>query len=84
MFARDYLGTVDTMKSLSRDEIMRLTAPERLALIGELWDSLDDGDIALPAPQSDELKRRLDSFDGDLQSAVTWEQLRAELADRTN
>lgn len=29
------------MESLSADEIVRLTPPERLALIAQLWDSLE-------------------------------------------
>ncbi len=70
------------MKSLSRDEILRLTAPERLALIGDLWDSLDDRDVSLPPAQSDEISRRLESFAADATSAMTWDQFRTELASR--
>ena len=71
------------MPILTDTEIARLTAPERLALIGELWDSLDDQAFSLPASQRLELERRLSSFDGDKAQAVSWDQLKAELAPRT-
>ena len=69
------------MKTLSRDEIVRLSPHERLTLIGDLWDSLGE---ATPSPpeQCAEIERRLASFDADLADAVTWEQLKAELATR--
>ncbi|HVO45261.1 MAG TPA: addiction module protein [Steroidobacteraceae bacterium] len=67
---------------LTRDEIARLTAAERLALIAQLWDSLDDAQLPVDPAQRDELARRLDSFEQDRTEAVTWEQLKAELAHR--
>ena len=71
------------MQRLSADEISRLSLEERLALIGQLWDSLGDGDLSLTAAQHAELTRRLASLDHDRAEAVTWEQLRAELAQRS-
>lgn len=68
------------MKILTRDEIRRLSPSERLMLIGDLWDSLDDATVT-PA-QASELERRLAGLDDDLTEAVTWDQLRAELAAR--
>jgi len=70
------------MGSLSHDELTRLSPEERLALIGELWDSLRDTDIPLPEAQQAELARRLANLDQDRAQAVTWEQLRAELERR--
>jgi putative addiction module component (TIGR02574 family) len=70
------------MGSLSHDELARLSPEERLALIGQLWDSLSDSEIPLPQPQQAELARRLASLDQDRARSVTWEQLRAELARR--
>jgi putative addiction module component (TIGR02574 family) len=67
------------MGSLSSDELARLSPKERLALIGQLWDSLHDNDVPLPEAQQTELARRLSSLDQDRTQAVTWEQLRAEL-----
>ena len=70
------------MQMLTPDEIARLSPQERLVLIGQLWDSLHDADIPLQAAQQAELTRRLATLDHDRQHAVTWEQLRAELARR--
>jgi putative addiction module component (TIGR02574 family) len=66
------------MASLTSDEIARLSPEERLALIGQLWDSLRDTEVPLPEAQQAELARRLSSLDQDRTQAVTWEQLRAE------
>ena len=68
------------MKVLTRDEIARLSPSERLTLIGDLWDSLAEEPLS-PA-QTAELKRRLGSLEDDLADAVTWDQLKAELAAR--
>jgi putative addiction module component (TIGR02574 family) len=70
------------MQPLSSDEISRLSPEERLALIGQLWDSLHDGEVSLSAVQRTELGRRLSTLDQDRAGAVTWEQLQAELARR--
>jgi putative addiction module component (TIGR02574 family) len=69
------------MKTLTRDEIRRLSPSERLTLIGDLWDSLGDG--PLPGSQATELARRVATHDDDLAQAVTWEELKAELAARS-
>jgi len=47
------------MSTLSREEIVGLSPPERLTFIGELWDSLSDAELPLPPSQQYELKRRL-------------------------
>jgi putative addiction module component (TIGR02574 family) len=60
----------------------RLSPQERLALIGQLWDSLDDADLAVTAAQQAELERRLASLAEDRDAAVTWEKLRDELRQR--
>jgi putative addiction module component (TIGR02574 family) len=70
------------MQTLTPDEITRLRPEERLALIGQLWDSLEDAEIPLPPAQQFELRSRLAALDQDRAQAVTWEQLRAELAQR--
>jgi putative addiction module component (TIGR02574 family) len=70
------------MSTLSHDEIIRLTPSERLMLIGDLWDSLNDAETAVTPAQEAELRRRLDSFERDRAGAVTWEQLKADLVRR--
>lgn len=70
------------MKILTRDEIRRFSPSERLMLIGDLWNSLDDA--AVTPAQAAELERRLASLDDDLAEAVTWDQLRADLSARAS
>ena len=70
------------MSVMTPEEIARLSPPERLALIGALWDSLAEEEVRLTAAQAAELERRLENFERDRAGAVTWEQLKAELASR--
>lgn len=70
------------MGLLTSAEIVRLSPPERIALIAQLWDSLDADQLPLTAAQSAELESRLASFDQDRQKGVTWTALKAELEQR--
>ena len=70
------------MSYLTPEEVRRLSVDERLDLIGQLWDSLDDRDIPLAPAQQAELERRIAAFDEDRARSVTWEELKAELAAR--
>lgn len=70
------------MELLTPEEIVRLTPPERLALIAQLWDSLENGQLPLTEAQQAELERRLTSLDQDRRHGVTWASLKAELEQR--
>jgi putative addiction module component (TIGR02574 family) len=70
------------MELLTPDEIVRLSPPERIALIAQLWDSLDANHLPLTGAQEEELERRLSSLDQDRQNGVTWTALKAELERR--
>ena len=70
------------MQTLTHDELVRLTPPERLALISQLWDSLDDYNLPLTAAQRAELDNRLASLDEDRREGVAWTTLKAELEQR--
>lgn len=67
---------------LTRSELDRLTPPERLALIAQLWDSLEDEEIPLTLAQQTELDRRLETLRQDRREGITWAQLKAELEQR--
>ena len=67
---------------LTLDEITRLSPDERLALIAQLWDSLDEDQVPLTTAQQAELNRRLATLDQDREQSVTWEVLKAELEQR--
>lgn len=70
------------MDVLTHDELARLTPPERLALIAQLWDSLEADQLPLSAAQRAELDRRLETLDGDRRNGITWQALKAELEQR--
>ena len=67
---------------LKHDEISRLSPDERVALIAQLWDSLDDHQVQLTPSQLAELERRLATLDQDHAQSVTWESFKAELEQR--
>ena len=67
---------------LTRDEITRLSPDERLALIAQLWDSLEDHQVQLTPVQQGELERRLATLDQNRAQSLTWETLKAELERR--
>jgi putative addiction module component (TIGR02574 family) len=46
------------MDLLTPNEIIRLTPPERLALIAQLWDSLENEQLPLTSAQQAELEQR--------------------------
>ena len=78
----DVVAYSQSMELLTPSEIDRLSPPERIALIAQLWDSLDAEQIPLTGAQQAELVSRLASLDQDRQSGVTWTDLKAELERR--
>jgi putative addiction module component (TIGR02574 family) len=70
------------MELLNRDEIVRLSPRERLALIAQLWDSLERHQLPLSPAQQAELEYRLASLDRDRSQGVTWATLKADLEQR--
>jgi len=70
------------MEVLTQDELVRLTPPERLALISQLWDSLEDDKVPLSAAQRAELDSRLETIDQDRREGISWTALKAELEQR--
>jgi putative addiction module component (TIGR02574 family) len=70
------------MELLTPDEIIRLTPPERLALIAQLWDSLEQEQLPLTSAQETELEHRLRSLNEDRRNGVTWASLKTELQHR--
>ncbi len=70
------------MMTLAEDELTRLTPPEKIALISQLWDSLEAEQIPLTSAQQGELDRRLASLDQDRREGVSWSALKTELERR--
>jgi putative addiction module component (TIGR02574 family) len=60
--------------------IDRMSAEDRLRLIGEIWDSLSQGEQSeIVDSHRDELERRLDDADKNPSSSMPWEEVRARL-----
>ena len=70
------------MELLTQDELARLTTPERLALISQLWDSLEHDQLPLTAAQKAELDKRLETLDQDRREGLTWAEAKAQLERR--
>lgn len=67
----------DTAKSLGID---KLSLANRLALIGELWDSVISETEAFPLPDGvkTELDRRIEQADCRSKSTISWGQIKKE------
>jgi putative addiction module component (TIGR02574 family) len=70
------------MELLTQDELVRLTPPERLALISRLWYSMEDNQLPLTVAQRAELDNRLATLDQDRREGIAWTALKAELEQR--
>ncbi len=70
------------MESLTHDEIVRLSPHERLALIAQLWDSLEQDQLPLSQAQQAEIEHRLACLDRDRSQGISWAELKAELERR--
>ncbi len=68
----------ETLKQFGID---RLDIPERLKLIGVIWDSIVDTKAAQPIPEwhQREIERRLAAADADPGAGIPWEEIKARL-----
>lgn len=68
------------MSSNLSEEAKKLSIPERLALVEEIWDSIaeDNECFELTDEQQQELDRRLESFRVNPSQGRTWAEIRAE------
>jgi len=62
-------------------EITRLTIPERILLLQDLWDSIASEESSVPVPQShrEELDRRLAEYEKDPGRLLTLDDLRGRI-----
>lgn len=68
------------MNKALRDELMRLSPVERLDLVEELWDSIEETDLPpLSDDQIAEVERRFAEHERNPSSAIPWEDVRAGL-----
>jgi putative addiction module component (TIGR02574 family) len=66
----------------SNVEIEKLTADERLALLGEIWDSLSPEDVPITDAQRAELDRRLDDLEVDSDLGISWDEVLRRIRNR--
>jgi putative addiction module component (TIGR02574 family) len=67
---------------MTTEDIISLSAAERLALIERLWDSLAEGDVPLTIARRAELEDRIATFEQERLRGMTWDALKAELGAR--
>lgn len=67
------------MPSLESLGIDRLTVAERLLLMEQIWQSIDDSTLnsELTPEQAAELDRRCAEYDANPANVITWEQVEA-------
>lgn len=73
--------------SQARPDFLSLSVAERIQLAEDIWDSIaveSPESAALSPLQLQEIQVRLDAHDQDPSSAVSWEQVRAELIQRSH
>ncbi len=72
------------MKVSDIPEIAKLSAPEKILLVEDLWDSISSDESIVPVPQShiDELDRRLNRYESDSGRLLTIEELHAKIERR--
>ncbi len=65
-------------------EIAKLSTPEKILLVEDLWDSISSDESIVPVPQShiDELDRRLKRYESAGGRLLTIEELQAKIEKR--
>jgi putative addiction module component (TIGR02574 family) len=68
------------MQSNLSSEIKKLSIPERILLVEEIWDSIayENEAFELSQSQKDELGRRSLSFDQNPSQGRSWEEIKSE------
>ncbi len=81
MASNDTSPQIGSMVKPNLDAIKRLTVPERVRLVQEIWDTLQPtaSDLPIASDQRKIVAERLEEYRGDPDAAVPWPQLRAEL-----
>ncbi len=72
-------------QALPELDIQQLSVPQRLELIGLLWDSIPDTAEAMPVPQwhKEELELRLATADADPDSGIPWDEVKKRLREKS-
>ena len=67
--------------TISRDDILKLTVPERLDLIDTIWESIatDTDGLPLTEAQKREIDRRLDQYQANPPRLSSWDEVRSRI-----
>lgn len=65
-------------------EISKLSTPEKILLVEDLWDSIASDESIVPVPQShmEELDRRLKRYESAQGNLLSFEELRTRIENR--
>ena len=66
----------------SNIDVKSLSPEERLALLEEIWDSLEPETVPVTDAQRRELDRRLDDLEGDRDLGIPWEEVLRQIRER--
>ncbi|MBI5215141.1 MAG: addiction module protein [Ignavibacteriae bacterium] len=66
------------------EEIKKLSIPERLLIVEEIWDSIaqENQSFELTQGQHDELDRRIESLKENPTQGRTWEEIKSEFLNK--
>ena len=72
------------MRANDIPEISKLSTPEKILLVEDLWDSIVSDESVVPVPQShmEELDRRLKRYESAPGNLLSLEELRARIETR--
>ena len=72
------------MKVKDLPEISKLSTPEKILLVEDLWDSISADEAVVPVPESHkaELKRRLNRYESAPGVLLSLDELRAKIQKR--
>ncbi len=71
------------MNKTLRDQVLKLPADEKIDLIMDAWNSLEDNELPLPtSEQLAEIDRRLDEHRRNPESAIPYEEVLKQLQSR--
>ena len=66
------------------EEITKLSIPERIQLVEDIWDSIaaEGTEVPLTPAQREELQRRVERYRSNPESGISWDALKASLQER--
>ena len=72
------------MRAIDIPEILRLSTPEKILLLEDLWESIasEDSDVPVPESHKEELDRRLERHINSPGELLSLEQLQARIKGR--